>query len=76
VQDRIEPQPVEHGLERIEVSDVARYMQELIEFMDTRHSQALKLLREKKDLTDDVRGALDAALEEFKSVFTPTTANA
>jgi len=44
-------------------------MKELIEFMDTRHPEVLKLLREKKDLTDDVRAALDAALEEFKSVF-------
>ena len=51
-------------------------MQELIDFMETRHPQALKLLREKKDLTDDVRFALDQALEEFKSVFKPTAANA
>src|SRR5438477_571568 len=60
----------------IEVSDVQRYMQELIDFMETRHPQALKLLREKKDLTDDVRAALDGALEEFKSVFSPTPAKA
>ncbi|MCA1829244.1 MAG: F0F1 ATP synthase subunit alpha [Myxococcales bacterium] len=58
----------------IEVSDVQRYMAELIEFMDTRHPEVLKLIREKKDLTDDVRKALDAALEEFKSVFRPTPA--
>src|SRR6201993_593442 len=42
-------------IRNIEVSDVQRYMQELIEFMDTRHPEVLKLLREKKDLTDDVR---------------------
>src|SRR5213082_2475621 len=63
-------------IRNIEVSDVQRYMQELIEFMETRHPQALKLLREKKDLTDDVRTALDQALEEFKSVFKPTPAKA
>src|SRR6266446_6878266 len=63
-------------IRNIEVSDVQRYMQELIDFMETRHPQALKLLREKKDLTDDVRAALDKALEEFKSVFRPTTAKA
>ena len=63
-------------IRNIEVSDVQRYMQELIEFMDTRHPQALKLLREKKDLTDDVRTALDQALEDFKSVFKPTAAKA
>src|SRR5213082_2354959 len=63
-------------IRNIEVTDVQRYMQELIEFMETRHPQALKLLREKKDLTDDVRTALDQALEEFKSVFKPTPAKA
>src|SRR5215470_14802262 len=42
-------------IRNIEVSDVQRYMQELVEFLETRHPQALKLLREKKDLTDDVR---------------------
>ena len=60
----------------IEVTDVQRYMAELIEFMDARHPEVLKLLREKKDLTDDVRKALDGALEEFKSVFRPTVAKA
>src|SRR6184192_4217797 len=63
-------------IRNIEVSDVQRYMQELLDFMETRHPQALKLLREKKDLTDDVRTALDQALEEFKSVFKPTPAKA
>ena len=63
-------------IRNIEVTDVQRYMQELIEFMETRHPQALKLLREKKDLTDDVSTALDQALEEFKSVFKPTPAKA
>src|SRR5256885_10136940 len=63
-------------IRNIEGSDVQRYMQELLDLMETRHPQALKLLREKKDLTDDVRAALDKALEEFKSVFRPTTAKA
>jgi F-type H+-transporting ATPase subunit alpha len=63
-------------IRNIEITDVQRYMQELLEFMDTRHPQALKLLREKKDLTDDVRSALDQALEDFKSVFKPTPAKA
>jgi F-type H+-transporting ATPase subunit alpha len=56
----------------IEVTDVGRYMSELLDFLDTRHARTLKLLREKKDLTDEVRAALDAALEEFKTVFTAT----
>jgi len=53
----------------VEVNEVPRYMKELVEFMETRHPEVLKLLREKKDLADDVRAALDRALEEFKDVF-------
>src|SRR5881227_396124 len=52
----------------IEVSDVSRYMVELNEFMDTRHPEVLKLIREKKDLSDDVRAALEKALTEFADV--------
>jgi len=63
-------------IRNVEVTDVQRYMQELIEFMDARHPQAFKLLREKKDLTDDVRQALDAALDDFKGVFKATPAKA
>ena len=59
-------------IRNLEVSDVPRYMKELTEFIDTRHPEMLKLLREKKDLTDDVRTALDRALEEFRDVFRPT----
>src|SRR5581483_1819086 len=61
-------------IRNVEVSDVQRYMEELLTYMDARHQAALKLLREKKDLTDDVRAALDAALTEFQSVFKPTAA--
>jgi len=59
-------------IRNVEVSDVPRYMKELVEFVETRHPEMLKLLREKKDLTDDVRAALDRALEEFRDVFRPT----
>ncbi|TMB08296.1 MAG: F0F1 ATP synthase subunit alpha [Deltaproteobacteria bacterium] len=59
-------------IRNVEVSDVPRYMKELVEFIETRHPEVLKLLREKRDLTDDVRAALDRALEEFKDVFRPS----
>ena len=61
-------------IRNVEVSDVARFMSELVEFMETRHPEVLKLLREKKDLTDDVRSALDRALDEFRDVFQATAA--
>src|SRR5713101_6241374 len=59
-------------IRNIEVSEVPRHMKELVEFIETRHPEVLKLLREKKDLTDDVRAALDRALEEFRDVFRPS----
>jgi F-type H+-transporting ATPase subunit alpha len=58
-------------IRNVEVNEVARYMSELLDFLDTRHPEILKLLREKKDLTDDVRVALDNALIEFKDIFKP-----
>ena len=63
-------------IRNVEISDVARYMIELASFLDTRHPELLKLLREKKDLTDDVRAGLDAALTEFKDVFQATAKKA
>jgi F-type H+-transporting ATPase subunit alpha len=63
-------------IRHLEVGDVQRYMSELAEFMETRHPEVLRTLREKKDLTDDVRKALDEALSEFKDVFRPSTAKA
>src|SRR5213594_3481804 len=59
-------------IRNIEVTEVPRYMKELVEFIETRNPEVLKLLREKKDLADDVRAALDRALEEFRDVFRPT----
>jgi F-type H+-transporting ATPase subunit alpha len=58
-------------IRNLEVSEVQRYMNELVEFLDTRHPEVPRTLREKKDLTDEIRKALDAALSEFKDVFTP-----
>src|SRR5947209_5048491 len=59
-------------IREIEVTDISRYMSELSEFMETRHPEVLKTIREKKDLTDDVKAALDRALTEFADVFQPT----
>jgi F-type H+-transporting ATPase subunit alpha len=59
-------------IRNVPVEDVQRFTKELVEFIDARHPNLPKLIREKKDLTDDVRAALDAALDEFRSQFRPT----
>ncbi len=61
-------------IRNVEVSDVTRWVTELLTFIDTRHPEVIKLLAAKKDLTDDVRAALDAALSEFRDAFQPTAA--
>ena len=55
----------------VEVAEVQRYMSELLAFAESRYPDTLRLVAEKKDLTDDVRAALDKLLSEFKDVFKP-----
>jgi F-type H+-transporting ATPase subunit alpha len=59
-------------LSHIAVPDVQRYIKELLEFIDARFADTVKLLKEKKDLTDDVRSGLDKALTEFRDTFQAT----
>jgi F-type H+-transporting ATPase subunit alpha len=56
-------------LDPLPVGAVQRYERELHAFLDAKHPEALKLLREKRDLTDDVKARLDAALAEFDRLF-------
>jgi F-type H+-transporting ATPase subunit alpha len=53
----------------IPTADVARYMRELLEFLDGRHPEVARSIAEKKALDDGIRKSLDAALKEFGSVF-------
>ncbi|MGZ3722733.1 MAG: F0F1 ATP synthase subunit alpha [Bdellovibrionales bacterium] len=59
-------------LDAIPETDVKRYEKELMEFFDTRHAKVLTAIKEKKQLDDDTKRDLKAALEEFKAVFRPT----
>jgi F-type H+/Na+-transporting ATPase subunit alpha len=58
-------------IRNVEVSEVSRWMSELTQFIDLRYPDINVLIREKKDLTDEVRQKLDAALEEFRDVYKP-----
>jgi F-type H+-transporting ATPase subunit alpha len=53
----------------IPTEQVGRYMQELLEFLDTRHPGVAKAIAEKKALDDGIRKDLDAALREFRGIF-------
>lgn len=46
-----------------------RYEKELYEFMDLKYPDVLKEIREKKEITPELKERLDRALTEFKGVF-------
>ncbi len=52
------------------VSALKRYETELITFFDTRKSDLVADLRDKKAIDDDLKAKLTAALDEFKKEFT------
>jgi len=79
-QPQFQPQPVERQvlivyaatsgcLDQLPVEAVRRYETELFEFVEAKHSQALLTLREKRELSADVKQALDAVLSEFQGRF-------
>ncbi len=51
------------------VSAMGRFEAELFEFMDSKHPDLLAEIREKKDISDDLRKRLVAAIQEFKGFF-------
>jgi F-type H+/Na+-transporting ATPase subunit alpha len=81
-QGQFVPQPVEKQiiiiyaatnghLDALPVGSIQRYERELYAFLDAKNADALRLVREKKELTDDVKAKLDAALAEFGKLFKP-----
>jgi len=53
----------------VPVKEMRRYCDELVEYVQNRHPSLLKAMADKKDLTDDIRKQLDAALKEFGDAF-------
>ncbi|HLG20456.1 MAG TPA: F0F1 ATP synthase subunit alpha [Bdellovibrionota bacterium] len=49
-----------------------QYETELLHYMDAKKPEVLRLVREKKELNDEVKSVLKATLDEFKSIFQPT----
>ncbi len=53
------------------VGALGRYEQELFRFVEARHPEVFALIVEKKEINDEVKGALTRALAAFKTQFTP-----
>jgi F-type H+/Na+-transporting ATPase subunit alpha len=79
-QPQYEPLPVERQvaiiyagtdghLDSIAVSDVRVFETELYGFLETRHPEILRGIAEKKQLDDQLKGALHAAVKQFASDF-------
>jgi F-type H+-transporting ATPase subunit alpha len=56
-------------LDGIPVSEVRAFETELYKFIETRHPQVFGAIAEKKQLDDQIKGALDAAVKEFAGDF-------
>ena len=56
-------------LDAVAIEDVRRYEEDLYRFLETRHPAVLTGIAEKKILDDDLKAALEAALNEFGQQF-------
>jgi F-type H+-transporting ATPase subunit alpha len=81
-QGQFAPQPVEKQitiiyaatnghLDALPVAAIQRYERELYPFLEAKHADTLKLVREKRDLTDEVKAQLDRSLGDFGELFKP-----
>jgi F-type H+-transporting ATPase subunit alpha len=53
----------------IEVADVRRFEAEMLEYLRASHGDLLAEIRDSKDLKDDVKAKLLAAIDDFKKIF-------
>ena len=56
-------------LDDIAVSDIRRFEQSLLSFLDNSKGSLLQKIREKKDLTDEIKSEMAEAIKEFKQKF-------
>jgi F-type H+-transporting ATPase subunit alpha len=56
-------------IDPLPVEAVQRYEKDLYAFLEAKQPQLLPDLRQKKELTDDLKGRIDAALAEFGKLF-------
>lgn len=56
-------------MDQLQDADVRKYEKEMIQFLKQKYSGILKNVEEKKQITDDTKKELVAALQEFAAVF-------
>ena len=55
-------------LDDVEVADVAKFEQDLLEFLNARHPEVLDRIRQEKKLGDELEAELAAAIKGFKAL--------
>ncbi len=79
-QPQFQPQPVERQvlivyaatsgyIDDVPVAAVRRFETELFDLVESKHAEVLAAVREKRELTPDVKQKLNAVLDEFKTRF-------
>jgi F-type H+-transporting ATPase subunit alpha len=79
-QPQFQPQPVEKQvlivyaatngyIDTLPPESMHRYESELFDYVESKHPEALKALREKRELSNEVKAQLNAVLDEFKGRF-------
>jgi F-type H+-transporting ATPase subunit alpha len=79
-QPQLQPQAVEKQvlivyaatngfIDSLPAESMPRYESELFDYLESKHPQALAVLRDKRELTSEVKAQLNAVLEEFKGRF-------
>lgn len=56
-------------LDDITVADIRKFEQSLLAFLENSKGSLLQKIREKKDLTDEIKGEMAEAIKEFKQKF-------
>jgi len=59
-------------LDEVPVIDVLRWETEFLEFVKAKHPEIRQTLETGKDLSDEVRDMMEAAIAEFQKLFVPT----
>lgn len=79
-QDQFQPMPVEkqviiiyagvsNALMEIEVKSIKKFEKGFFEYIDTHERELLASITEKKELTKEIKAALDKAISDYKKIF-------
>lgn len=60
-------------IDEYQLTDVARYEKEMLEFVKQKYSTVFETINTQKKVSDDLKATLNDALTEFKAIFEPTS---